>query len=103
MSHQPQYMDALERANEVRLERARVKRDVATGRMSLAAAMGSPCCGTLCVADLLMCQRRWGRIRALRTLRTLRIGEHREVCSLTDRQRALLVRVCCGERSLRDV
>lgn len=99
---QPQYMDALDRANEVRLERAQVKRDVATGRMSLQAAMGSACCGTLYIADLLMCQRRWGRIRALRTLGALRIGEHREVRSLTDRQRVLLVRVC-GERGLRHV
>jgi hypothetical protein len=99
---QPQYMDALERANVVRLERARVKRDVAMGRMSLAAAMDHSCCQTLCVGDLLMCQRRWGQLRVSKTLRTLRIGERREVCSLTDRQRVLLVRVCCGERSLSD-
>jgi hypothetical protein len=87
-------MDALERANEVRLERARMKQAVAAGRIGVAAAMGHECCRTLLARDLLMWQHRWGRIRALKVLSALQIAEYRTVEDLTERQKTLLVKAC---------
>jgi hypothetical protein len=61
----PQYMRALERANEVRLARADLKRRVSTGEMP-ASEVILECpweAESMAVADLLMSQRRWGQTR----------------------------------------
>jgi hypothetical protein len=62
----PQYMHALQRANQVRLARAVLKRRVADGEIQ-AAEVILDCpweAQSMAVADLLMSQRRWGATRS---------------------------------------
>src|ERR1700691_3935723 len=66
----PQYMRALERANQVRLARAELKRRVAMGEIEVAAVI-LECpweAESMAVADLLMSQRRWGQTRCRKFL-----------------------------------
>ncbi len=85
----PQYMRALERANEVRLARAELKRRVADGELPVAEViLASPWeAHSMAVADLLMSQRRWGRTRARRFLAGIPMSENKTIGSMTDRQR----------------
>lgn len=92
-----QHMVALDRARQVRSDRARVKRAVAAGRMTLLGAIEDPCCRSMLLIDLMCCQRHVGRVRASRALRMLEIGERRLVGDLTERQRGLIARLTWGE------
>jgi hypothetical protein len=85
----PQYMRALERANEVRLARADLKRRVADGDARAAdVILTSPWeTRSMAVADLLMSQRRWGRTRARRFLAGIPMSESKTIGSMTERQR----------------
>jgi hypothetical protein len=85
----PQYMRALERANEVRLARAELKRRVADGEARVAdVVLTSPWeARSMAVADLLMSQRRWGRTRARRFLAGIPMSETKTIGSMTERQR----------------
>src|SRR2546423_15664258 len=58
----PQHLQALERANEVRLARADLKRRIAQGHVSAAEIVLAcpPEVEGMAVAHLLMSQRRWG-------------------------------------------
>ena len=88
----PQNMRALARANEVRLARAELKRQVAFGRIDVAEVIVD-CpweAQSMAVADLLMSQRRWGQTRCHRLLAQLPISERKTVGSMTDRQRHVL-------------
>lgn len=95
---QPQYMDALARANEVRIARADLKQEVTEGRLSLTAALVDSRAEGLTVLKLLLCQHRWGVRTSRRVLNRLRIGEWKRVGALTDRQRVLLVQACSPKR-----
>jgi hypothetical protein len=89
----PQCLRALERANQVRVARAELKREVARGSTDVAAVIlhcPSEACG-MPIADLLMSQRRWGEIRCRRLLVDLVLSERKTVGSLTERQRGALV------------
>jgi hypothetical protein len=89
---EPQRLRALERANEIRLARAALKRRIALGEVSAAevilqcpdAASSWP------IGDLLMSQRRWGNTRCRKFLSHSHIIETKPVGTLTDRQRKLL-------------
>ena len=89
---EPQRLRALERANEVRLARAAIKRRIAVGEVSAAEVI------TKCpdaaeswpVGELLMSQRRWGTTRCRRFLSRHQIVETKRIGSLTDRQRQVL-------------
>jgi hypothetical protein len=91
---EPQRLRALERANEIRLARAAIKRRIALGEVSAAeiildcpdAASSWP------VGDLLMSQRRWGTTRCRKFLSRSHIVETKPIGSLTDRQRQILAR-----------
>jgi hypothetical protein len=88
----PQYMRALERANQVRLARASLKRRVALGEIDVAAVI-LECpweADSMAVADLLMSQRRWGQTRCRKFLAQLTMSEKKTVGSMTDRQRRTL-------------
>jgi hypothetical protein len=87
----------LARAHQVRSDRARVKRALAAGTMTIAAALEEPSCQTMRVLDLLGCQPRWGRVRALRTLQRLQMSELRLVGELTHRQQTLIVDAVSGK------
>ena len=88
----PQHMRALERANEVRLARAELKRRVAFGKMD-AAEVILDCpweAQSMAVGDLLMSQRRWGRTRCRKLLAEIPMSETKTLGSMTDRQRCAL-------------
>ena len=88
----PQYMRALERANQVRLARASLKRRIALGEICVAAViLDCPWeAESMAVADLLMSQRRWGQTRCRKFLAQLAMSEKKTVGSMTDRQRHTL-------------
>lgn len=88
----PQHLQALTRANEVRLARAQLKRRVACGAISATdVILESPWeAGSMTVADLLMSQRRWGITRCRKVLAQIPVSETKTIGSLTDRQRHAL-------------
>ena len=97
----PQHMRALQRANEVRLARAQLKRRVAFGETEVAEViLDCPWeADSMAVADLLVSQRRWGQTRCRKLLAQLPMPEQKTVGSMTDRQRrALAAMLSCAER-----
>jgi len=94
----PQYMRALERANEVRLARAELKRRVAFGKIDVAdVILYCPWeAKSMAVADLLMSQRRWGRIRSRKFLAQIPIAEGKAIGSMTERQCRALATMLAG-------
>ena len=88
----PKDMRALERANEVRLARAELKRRVAFGKIGVAEVIldrPSEADG-MAVADLLVSQRRWGQTRCRKLLAQVPMSETKTVGSMTERQRRAL-------------
>src|SRR3954465_13653337 len=85
----PQHLQALERANQVRLARAELKRRVAAGETTTAEIVLAcpPEAAGMAVSELLMSQRRWGRTRCRKFLATIPLTENKTIGSMTDRQR----------------
>jgi hypothetical protein len=92
MSPGPQHMQALQRANAVRLARAELKRRVAVGEISAAEViLDTPWqAESMTVSDLLTSQRRWGHTRCRKFLQCVPMSENKTVGSMTDRQRQAL-------------
>jgi hypothetical protein len=88
----PQCMRALQRANQVRLARAELKRQIADGTVSAAEVIlhCPPPIEKMTVSELLMSQRRWGRTRCRRYLTAVPLSETKTLGSMTDRQRRAL-------------
>ncbi len=88
----PQRLRALERANEIRLARAELKRRIADGEVTVAdVLLDVPAhASSWAVWDLLMSQRRWGTSKCRKFLWKNRINETKPVGALTERQRKLL-------------
>ncbi len=101
MTTGPQRMQALERANAVRLKRAELKRQIADGQVSAAnVILDLPWeASSWPVGELLTSQRRWGSIRAHKLLAGLHISETRPVGALTERQRRVLAAQLCRHAS----
>ena len=88
----PQHMQALERANRVRLARAELKKRVGRGDLEVAEVIVS-CpweAQSMAIMDLLMSQRRWGRKRCRSFLSSNKMAENKTIGSLTERQRTTL-------------
>ena len=88
----PQRLRALERANEVRLARAELKRRIAEKQVS-AAEIILRCpweANSWAVSELLLSQRRWGRSRCRKFLGRNHISEVKTIGALTERQRRML-------------
>ncbi|HWI73233.1 MAG TPA: hypothetical protein VNT55_14855 [Baekduia sp.] len=88
----PQHLRALARANEVRLARAELKRQVADGEIT-AAHVILECpweAASMTVSDLLTSQRRWGSTRCRKLLQSVPMSENKTVGSMTERQRQAL-------------
>jgi hypothetical protein len=88
----PQHLQALQRANAVRLARAELKRRVALGEIN-AAEVIEECpweAASMPVSDLLTSQHRWGHTRCRRVLQSVPISENKTIGSMTDRQRRAL-------------
>ncbi len=88
----PQHLQALAHANRVRLARASLKRQVASGEVEVAEVVRH-CpweAESMSIGELLRSQRRWGRTRARKFLFSFSVNENRELIRLTGRQRELL-------------
>ncbi len=88
----PQHMQALARANRVRLARAELKRSIGRGEIDVSEVIRDTPWETesMTLAELLTSQRRWGRTRARKLLQALALSENKRIGTLTPRQRALL-------------
>jgi hypothetical protein len=88
----PQHLQALQRANRVRLARAELKRRIADGEVTAAEVIvTSPWeASSMAIGDVLMSQRRWGGTRCRKFLAMFRISETKTIGSLTERQRHAL-------------
>jgi hypothetical protein len=82
-------MQALQRANAVRLARAELKRRVAVGEIRAADVILEAPWETesMTISDLLTSQRRWGHTRCRKFLQCVPMSENKTVGSMTDRQR----------------
>jgi hypothetical protein len=92
MTPAPQRLRALERANEIRLARAELKRRIAEGDVTVAEVLLNPPseAGSWAIGDVLTSQRRWGSTRCRKFLSRNHIMETKPVGALTERQRRLL-------------
>jgi hypothetical protein len=88
----PQHMQALQRANEVRLARAELKRKVGEGAITVdEVILTCPWeAASMTIAELLTSQRRWGTTRCRKFLAGIGMPETKTVGSMTERQRTLL-------------
>jgi hypothetical protein len=89
----PQCMEALARANKVRLARAALKREISAGHRNITEViMNSPWeVESMSLGELLCAQRRWGRARSRKLLSSTALSEGKRVGTLTERQRRILV------------
>jgi hypothetical protein len=88
-----QRMEALRRANEIRVKRARLKKDLKAGSVRVESILRNPpeWVETAKVFDILMAVPKFGRVKAARFLNQCRISQSKTVGGLSDRQRAELV------------
>ena len=88
----PQRLQALERANRVRLARAELKRRIASGQLRASdIILATPWeASSMPVAELLISQRRWGTERSRRFLASVPIPENKRIGTMTERQRRAL-------------
>jgi hypothetical protein len=92
VASQPQHILALRRANEVRLARAELKREVGKGAITVGEViLNIPWeAASMTIAELLTSQRRWGTTRSSKFLEDIGMPETKTVESMTERQRSLL-------------
>lgn len=90
-----QRLDALDRANDVRTRRSRIKRDLKAGRESIHELLLHPpeCIETMKVWDLLLAVPKYGRVKVNEALTQVRISPSKTVCGMSPRQRDELVRL----------
>jgi hypothetical protein len=88
-----QRMDALRRANEIRVRRAQLKRDLKAGAIRIEAILDDPpeYVATAKVFDMLLAVPKLGRVKASRFLNQCRISPAKTVGGLSERQRAELI------------
>ena len=88
-----QRMDALKRANEIRTERARLKRDLKAGRSHIHGLLLDPpdYLETAKVFDLLLAVPKYGRVKVNKVLQLCRISPSKTIGGLSPRQRTELV------------
>ncbi len=88
-----QRMDALQRANEIRTQRAQLKRDLKGGRVSIHDLLLDPpeYVSTAKVIDILMAVPKYGRVKVNKVLVQCRISPSKTIGGLSQRQRTELV------------
>jgi hypothetical protein len=88
-----QRMEALKRANDIRVRRAKLKKDLKLGRVRIDSILSSPpdFVATAKVFDMLMAVPKFGRVKATRFLNQARISQSKTVGGLSDRQRSELI------------
>jgi len=90
-----QRLRALAKANEVRLARAQLKRELSAGSLELTQLLAGPppCADTAKLRDLLLAVPRMGPVKVRRTLSHCRIADSKTLAGLSDRQRAELIQL----------
>ncbi len=88
-----QRMEALKRANDIRVRRAQLKKDLKEGRVQIDEILLDPpdWVSTAKVFDMLMAVPKLGRVKAARLLNQCRISQSKTVGGLSERQRTELV------------
>ena len=88
-----QRMEALRRANDIRVQRAKLKKNLKDGRVSIEEILREPpeYVSTAKVFDMLMAVPKFGRVKAARFLNQCRISQSKTVGGLSERQRAELI------------
>jgi S13-like protein len=88
-----QRMDALKRANDIRSQRAKLKKDLKSGRANIHALLLDPpeYVMTAKVSDMLLAVPKYGRVKTHRVLTQCRISPSKTIGGLSERQRAELV------------
>jgi hypothetical protein len=88
-----QRMEALKRANDIRVRRAQLKKDLKTGSANIDDVLRNPpeFVSTAKVFDILMAVPKFGRVKAARFLNQCRISQSKTVGGLSERQRAELI------------
>ena len=88
-----QRMEALQRANDIRVRRAQLKKDLKVGRVVIDEILRDPpeYVSTAKVFDMLMAVPKFGRVKAARFLNQARISQSKTVGGLSDRQRTELI------------
>jgi hypothetical protein len=88
-----QRMEALKRANDIRVRRAKLKKDLKDGRVQIESVLDDPpeYVSTAKVFDILMAVPKFGRVKAARLLNQCRISQSKTVGGLSDRQRTELI------------
>jgi hypothetical protein len=88
-----QRMDALQRANEIRMRRAQLKRDLKSGRRSIHELLNEPpeYVETAKVFDMLLAVPKYGRVKANKILVNCRIAPSKTIGGLSERQRSELI------------
>ncbi|HET8607027.1 MAG TPA: integration host factor, actinobacterial type [Gaiellaceae bacterium] len=88
-----QRMEALKRANDIRVKRAQLKKDLKAGHVSVEQILRKPpeYVETAKVFDMLMAVPKFGRVKAARFLNQCRISQSKTVGGLSERQRAELI------------
>lgn len=93
-----QRMEALARANDIRVKRAELKRKVKVGAVDVAVMLADPpqFVETMKVFDLLLAMPKTGAVKAQRIMRALSISSSKTVSGLSTRQRDAIVRELTG-------
>jgi hypothetical protein len=88
-----QRLDALARANEIRSQRAQLKRDLKAGRHSIHQLLLQPpeYVETAKVFDMLLAVPKYGRVKVNKILHHCRISPSKTIGGLSERQRSELV------------
>ena len=89
-----QRMEALKRANDIRVRRAQLKKDLKDGRVQIERdprAIRPSTSSTAKVFDMLMAVPKFGRVKAARFLNQCRISQSKTVGGLSERQRTELI------------
>ena len=87
-----QRMDALARANQIRIKRAQLKRDLKAGRLSIHSLLLDPpeYVETAKVFDMLLAVPKYGRVKVNKILAHCRIAPSKTIGGLSERQRSEL-------------
>lgn len=88
-----QRMEALRRANEIRVRRAQLKKDLKLGSVQIEHVLTDPpeYVATAKVFDMLLAVPKLGRVKATRFLNQCRISQAKTVGGLSERQRTELI------------
>ena len=93
-----QKMEALDEANDVRVKRAVVKRELRSRSLSLAEALERPCVQTMRLTKLLLAVPHIGKVKAHKIQTALGLRPYKPVGELTESQRREVVALVAYRR-----